>query len=62
MVTPITEVRHQAGLSQTEAAALARVSPHTWKTFELSPDAVTPKKRRACEQALAEIKRRAEAA
>jgi len=62
MVTPIAEIRQHAGLSQTEAAALAHVSPHTWKCFELSPSAVTPKKRIACEQALTEMKRRAEAA
>lgn len=59
--TPIAEIRNQAGLSQTEAAAIAHVSPHTWKLYELNPETVTPKKRAACDRALDEIKRKAAA-
>lgn len=50
------EVRTAAGYSQTEAAAMARVSPNTWRLFEGAPAAVTEAKRRACEAAVARMR------
>jgi hypothetical protein len=45
-------IREKAGLSQAEAAALADTSLTTWRFFEVSPTALTPKKRAACQCAL----------
>lgn len=57
MVTSIREVREKAGYSQSEAAALADCAINTWRCFELSPEAVSPKKRAACEAALTTIRK-----
>lgn len=46
------ELRESRGCSQVAAAVLAGVSINTWRTFEVAPAAVTPKKRAACERAL----------
>ena len=52
MATFIKELREKAGYSQAEAAVLADCAINTWRTFELAPDGVSPKKRAACEAAL----------
>lgn len=46
------KIRTRARLSQSAAAALAAVSPTTWRLFEASADAISPEKRAACEAAL----------
>jgi len=49
------EIRVRAKLSQTAAAALAEVSPHSWKLFEANAEALTPAVRGRCEAALARM-------
>jgi hypothetical protein len=46
------DLRLQAKLSITATAALAGVSPNTWRLYEANPDAVTPAPRAACEAAV----------
>jgi DNA-binding XRE family transcriptional regulator len=58
----IKELREKAGYSQAEAAVLADCAINTWRTFEVAPDAVTPKTRKACERALDVIRQKAQAA
>ena len=36
----LQEARDQAGLSRTEAAAIAGVSPHTWERWEFGQTAI----------------------
>jgi hypothetical protein len=48
-------IRTSAKISQTAAAALAGVSPTTWRVFEASPDAVKADVRSRCEKALQRI-------
>ena len=55
MVTSIRKSREEAGYSQAKAAVLADCSLGTWRVFEVAPDAVSPKKRAACEAALVTI-------
>ncbi|MEO7032724.1 MAG: helix-turn-helix transcriptional regulator [Polyangiaceae bacterium] len=57
----IRELREKAGFSQAQAAVLAACSITTWRTFEVAPEAVTPKKRTACEGALDVIRGKAAA-
>jgi DNA-binding XRE family transcriptional regulator len=52
MSSAIKEIRQRADLSQTAAAALARVAPNTWRAFELDVSAVTEKSRQRCERAI----------
>ncbi len=59
MVTRAKEVRVAAGLSITAAAALAGVSPHTWKLREAG-GAVSPPKERQCEAAEEQMTKMAE--
>lgn len=56
------ELRESRGFSQVAAAVLANVSINTWRTYEVAPHAVTPKKRAACDQALSLIREKAQAA
>ena len=49
------ELRLKLELSQTAAAAIAEVSPHTWKLYEIDPALLTPKKRERCDLARAKI-------
>lgn len=49
------DLRIKCALSMTEAAALAKVSPHTWKLFEIDADLVTKPKRESCNAALAQL-------
>lgn len=56
------EARLSRGLSQTEAAAVASVSPNSWRAFEINEASVSPKIRARCRQAVAKILARAEAA
>jgi|GEM_PF-2426487 len=58
----IKEAREKAGYSQARAAVLAECSINTWRTFEVAPTAVTPKKRAACERVLATLLGKPEAA
>lgn len=58
----IREEREEKGFSQAEAAVLADCAINTWRTFEVAPDAVTPKKRAACERALLVIRGKGAAA
>jgi hypothetical protein len=53
--------REKQGFSQAAAAVLAGVSINTWRTFEVAPAAVTPRKRAACEAALSTIRAKAAA-
>jgi hypothetical protein len=46
------QIRIAAGLSITAAAALANVSPNTYRAFELDRLGVTDKSRRACDSAV----------
>lgn len=65
MTTREKQIRLEAGLSLTAAAAMAGVAPHTWKTYELARDALTEPKRRDCDAGLsrmAEIARKKSAA
>ncbi|HET7542002.1 MAG TPA: hypothetical protein VFK05_19150 [Polyangiaceae bacterium] len=57
----VKKIRGQAGYSQAEAAVLADCSLTTWRIFEVSPDALTPKKRADCQRALAIIRGKIEA-
>jgi len=57
MVTSIKEMREKAGYSQAEAAVLADCALGTWRVFEIAPEAVSSKKRAACEAALATIRK-----
>jgi hypothetical protein len=57
MVTSIKESRESHGFSQARAAVLAKVAINTWRTFEVAPEAVSPKKRAACEAALTTIRK-----
>jgi len=46
--------REELGLSQTDAAALAKRSLATWRRWEEDPDSVSDKTRAACEKVLSE--------
>ena len=48
MKTP-KEIREAAGVSQLEAAVLAKVSQNTQRLYEADPNAVRGKKRAACD-------------
>jgi hypothetical protein len=59
------QIRLQAGLSITAAAALAGKSPNTWRAYELDRYGVTDNSRRDCDAAvekMAEIVRQKAAA
>jgi len=56
MVTSIKKLRENAGYSQAEAAVLADCALGTWRVFEVAPEALSPKKRAACEAALTTIR------
>ena len=49
------QLRLKAELSQTAAAAIAEVSPHTWKLYEIDPTLLTAKKRQRCDVAKSKI-------
>jgi len=54
------KIRAEVGLSGTAAAALAEVSPHTWRIYELNAMAIrNAKKRAACEAGRAKLIARA---
>jgi len=55
MVEPqnIREIRERAGLSKTEAAALAKCAPPTWRLYELDPKSISAEKRPGCDEAVA---------
>jgi len=55
MATRIQQIRKSAGVSQTAAAALAGVSPNTWKLYEAAPDAVSSATRPGCDAAAAQL-------
>jgi len=57
MDTSIKELREKAGYSQAEAAVLADCALNTWRVFEVAPEAVSPRKRAACEAALMTIRK-----
>jgi len=61
-MSEIEQIRKKAGKSKTEAAALARCAPLTWRIFEMDPNGVSADKRRDCEAALELMRREAEAA
>lgn len=50
------KIRLLADLSKTEAAAMARVAPLTWRLFETDPASVSEPKRRDCESAIAKMR------
>lgn len=52
MVTRQKQIRLEAGMSQTAAAADAGVCPVTWRLFEAEPKSVSEPKRAACEAAI----------
>jgi hypothetical protein len=55
-ISKVQQIRQDAGLSMTAAAALAGVAPHTWKIYELSEEAVRDRKKRAaCDAATAKL-------
>lgn len=55
-LTKQQQIRIAAELSITAAAAIADVSPHTWKVYELNPEAIkVRKKKAACDAALARM-------
>jgi hypothetical protein len=56
MSNSIKEEREKMGYSQVKAAALASCALNTWRVFELAPNAVSPRKRAACEAALTVIR------
>jgi hypothetical protein len=58
----IRETREKLGISQAKCAVDAECSITTWRTFEVAPDAVTPKKRIACERVLQILREKAQAA
>jgi DNA-binding XRE family transcriptional regulator len=55
----IKQIRKQAKVSQSAAAALAHVSPVSWRLFEANPDSVTEPIREACERAIEQMRRAA---
>lgn len=57
MFTSIKELREKVGYSQAKAAVLADCALNTWRVFEVAPEAVSPKKRAACEVVVAQIRR-----
>jgi hypothetical protein len=57
MSTSIKELREKVGYSQSKAAVLAECALNTWRVFEIAPEAVSPKKRAACETVVAQIRR-----
>jgi hypothetical protein len=58
----VKETRKKYGISQTAAAAIALVSVATWRTYEISPEAVTPESRAKCDAAVARLSGSAEQA
>ncbi len=51
------ELRLKAGLSQTAAAALAKVAPQTWRLWEIDETLVAERKRSACAAVTPELER-----
>jgi len=60
LTTDTKKIREKAGFSQAEAAVLADTSLQTWRIFELSPHALTAKKRADCTRALDVIRSKIE--
>jgi hypothetical protein len=54
-MTYVQQIRKEAGFSLTAAAALAKVSPHTWRSYELAQDAVSKRKRGGCDAAVEQM-------
>jgi hypothetical protein len=50
-------IREKAGLSKTEAAALARCAPLTWRLYEVDPNSVSLAKRSSCDAAVSVMRR-----
>lgn len=56
MTSQTREIRNRAGISQNAAAALAGVSPNTWRLYEAAPEAVTLPVREQCDAAVARMR------
>jgi len=54
-VASIREIREQAKVSKTAAAALANVSPGTWRAYELDRAAVTKERQARCDETAAKL-------
>ena len=49
------QTRQRAGKAITAAAALADVSPTSWRLYEIDRESVTPEIRRRCDAALCRL-------
>lgn len=52
----VKQIRVAAGLSKTEAAAIAGCAPLTWRLYEINESSVSKKKRRGCDAAVGRMR------